>query len=355
MRRIRYAISACFFLHLFSLSFAVAQDMKNLGIATGSQSATYFQIAKDIEKVVSDACHVPFTVYESAGALENLRRLRHDPAVQLATVQQHVLDFIKDKKLEDREFQDWVDKFRYIFPLYPEEVHIVTRKSAGITTLRDLHNRRVGLGTEGGGTRMVAAVLLDRADLKVEPRYVKGEEALDRLFLDRNDPNFLDAFFQVTGKPFAMLSSSNARLNELTLVAIDDERLFAGNTSLTPFKHAKITKADYPWLDRDVETASTMAVLMTFNFLGNNRDNLAMVARLIRDNIDTLQKTGHNKWNEMQLDQPIPGWERYQSVADRMDTPVTDCRFGAAGRRPVPERCKNLPPESQLLCSIDAK
>ncbi len=355
MRRFLNAIPACFFLCLFSSCLAVAQDMKNLGIATGSASATYFQIAKDIEKTVSDACHVPFTVYESPGALENLRRLRHDPSVQLATVQQHVLDFIKEKRQEDREFQDWVDKFRYIFPLYPEEIHIIARKGAGITALRDLQNRRVSLGPEGSGTRMVAAVVLDRADLKVQPKYMKPDEALSRLFLDHNDPNSLDAFFMVTGKPFALLSSNSARLNELTLVAIDDEQLFASSADFTPFKHARITKADYPWLDQDVETASTMAVLMTFNFLGNNRDNLAMLARLIKDNLDRFQQTGHNKWNEVQLDQTIPGWERYQSVVERMDAPVTDCRFGVAGRRPVPERCKNLPPEKQLLCSINAK
>jgi uncharacterized protein len=355
VQRIRNAISACFLVCLFTSAFAVAQDMKSLGIATGSTSGTYFQIGKDIERIVSEACHVPFTVYESPGALKNLWRLRHDPSVQLATVQQHVLDFIREKRLEDRDYLDWVDKFRYIFALYPEEIHIVTRKTSGITTLRDLQNRRVSLGPEGSGTWMVAAVVLERGDVNVQSRFVKADEALDRLFLEPGDQNYLDAFFMVTGKPFSLLSGGNTRLNELTLVAINDERLFGDHAGFTPFRHARITNADYPWLNQDVETAATTAVLMTFNFLGNNRDNLAMVARLIKDNLDGLQKTGHAKWNEVRLDQPIPGWERYQSVVERMDTPVTECRFGVPGRRPVPEHCKNLPPESQLLCSINAK
>ena len=91
-----------------------AQNMSNLGIVTGPKTGTYFQIGNDINKIISYVCRTPVAVHASAGSLDNLRRLRKQAFVQLAIVQHDVLHFARAYRQDDKELQDWVDKFRYI-------------------------------------------------------------------------------------------------------------------------------------------------------------------------------------------------------------------------------------------------
>ena len=330
-------------------SASVAQDMTNLGIVTGSKTGTYFQIGNDINKIISYVCQSPVSVRESAGSLDNLRRLRKEEFVQLAIVQHDVLSFAKVYKQDDKELQDWVSKFRYIYSLYPEEVHIVTRKDSGIRTLRDLENRRVGVGLVDSGTQITATFLLRLAGLTIQAERAGPEEALNRLFLDRSDPKFLDAFFMVVGKPFKLLSDNNPRLKDLTLVTVDDERVFS------LYKHGTISRADYAWLDRDIETAATLSALVTFDFRGTNCDSVAMIARQIEANLEELQRIGHPKWNEVRLKEPVPGWERYQCVTARLTAPLKGCRFTDQAAAPVidrTDRCKHLSGPEKIICEL---
>jgi TRAP transporter TAXI family solute receptor len=88
---------------------------------------------------------------------------------------------------------------RFAANLYPESLHLVVRKEAGIRHVRELRGRRVSLDEPGSGTLLNArAVLagygLGEADLR--PEYVKPDIAGERLRADR-----LDAFFIVAGWP----------------------------------------------------------------------------------------------------------------------------------------------------------
>lgn len=335
---------------------AAAQDMNHLGIVTGSKTGTYFQIGNDINKIITYVCHAPVAVHDSAGSLDNLRRLRKEEFVQLALAQHDVLSFIKVYRQDDIELQDWVNKFRYVFSLYPEEVHIVTRRGSGVNSLRDLAGRRVGMGLADSGTMITATLLLGLVDLKVHSEQVGSDEALGRLFLDSNDPKHLDAFFQVAGKPFKLLTGNAPRQSDLTLVAIDDPRVFQ------LYKRAAILKADYPWLDHDTETVAVMSALVTFDFQGNNCGKIAMVARQIEANLDELQRTGHPKWSDVRLGEPVPGWERYRCATERQNTAITGCRFAEPEPEPRPsaspgclERCGNLPGPEKIICELGCK
>ena len=91
-------------------------------------------------------------------------------------------------------------KVRVIAALYPETVHLVVRKGAGIKSVTDLKGKTVSLDQPGSGTLVDARLVLSAAgideknDIKAE--YLKGNPSSDKL-----KDGKLDAYFSVVGYP----------------------------------------------------------------------------------------------------------------------------------------------------------
>jgi TRAP transporter TAXI family solute receptor len=92
-----------------------------------------------------------------------------------------------------------VENLRAITNLYPESIHIVARKDAGMESVRDLKGKRVSLDEPGSGTLVDARIILEafgltEADLSA--KYVKPSRAVAMINEDQ-----LDAFVIVAGYP----------------------------------------------------------------------------------------------------------------------------------------------------------
>ena len=82
---------------------------------------------------------------------------------------------------------------RLIANLYPESVHSVARKGAGIKTVADLKGKRVALDEPGSGTLIDARTLRAAYGIKasdINPEYIKPNQAGD----NRKD-GLIDACF----------------------------------------------------------------------------------------------------------------------------------------------------------------
>lgn len=111
-----------------------------------------------------------------------------------------------------------VEELRAIANLYPETVHIVVKKGAGIKTIADLKGKRVSLDEPGSGTLVNAKALLGAygvTEKDIKPEYLKQQQSSDK-FKDGT----LDAFFQTTGYPQGTLTEL-ASTNGFELLAID--------------------------------------------------------------------------------------------------------------------------------------
>jgi TRAP transporter TAXI family solute receptor len=146
-------------------------------------------------------CRATLDVRGSQGSLDNLARLRTEPFAQLAIVQQDVLAYMLLNKSRNTTINDWVDKFRYVLPLYREEVHIIARRDAGLRTLDDLAGKRVAVGEPRSGTNLTATILLQAPDccrasaIKEVP--IGAREGVLRLLDARGDGRG----FHVAGQP----------------------------------------------------------------------------------------------------------------------------------------------------------
>ncbi len=113
--------------------------------------------------------------------------------------------------------QKAVKDLRAIAALYPEHIHLVARKKAGIKSVADLKGKRVSLDEPGSGTYVDANLILEAAGLSeksVKAEYLKGSAATDAL---KNGK--IDALFVVAGYPAGAIVEL-ASSNDIVLVPI---------------------------------------------------------------------------------------------------------------------------------------
>jgi len=87
-----------------------------------------------------------------------------------------------------------VEELRAIANLYPESVHVVVKKGAGIKSLADLKGKRVSIDEPGSGTIVNARALLAAygvGEKDIRPEYLKQVQSAEK-FKDGT----LDAYFQ---------------------------------------------------------------------------------------------------------------------------------------------------------------
>jgi len=97
-----------------------------------------------------------------------------------------------------------VEELRAIANLYPESVHIVTKKGLGAKTVADLKGKRVSLDEPGSGTLVNAKAILAAyglAEKDIRPEYLKQQQCAEKL-----KDGSLDAYFQTTGFPQGTLT-----------------------------------------------------------------------------------------------------------------------------------------------------
>ena len=324
----------------YSLGFEV-------NIMTGGASGTYIQIGRDVAGLTQGTGRT-VNVVESAGSLENLEAVRDRRYTQFGIVQSDVLDFVRTFRAENAAMRRIARSTRIVFPLYNEEVHIVTRKSSGIDVLAGLSGRSVGVGVANSGTNLTATFLFEVAHVRPDRLItVSAGDALDQLM-----NGTIDAFVYVAGAPTKLLQDTSAS-DDLKIVPVTAAELggYYG-TSI-------IRAGTYPWLLEDVTTAAVRAVLMTFEFdprrndyFKQSCDAVTEVSYLIKQNLETLKQIGHPKWNQVDLSVEVPGWERAQCVEAALD-PNFQPKFVSNAPSSSPQSCSELlNPIALQLCRM---
>jgi TRAP transporter TAXI family solute receptor len=296
------------------------------GIATGPQGSTDLRIGQDTA-TLAKRFDVVLKVAPSRGALQNIRNLVSQPDFMLGIVPSDVLDFLASSA-DDPGLRRTKDALRVVFPLYPEEVHVLAR--SGIATFADLAGKRVAVGDPDGSTLVTATLLLATAGIRpAEEARLGGKEALDMLHEGR-----VDAMVEVAGRPAALFRDGVAVEDALHLVPVDLPALRGlYPTAVIP------AGTYYPWQPREVPTVAPRAVLVTLDWASREgREGtcrlVGKVARVVADNLEYLRRNGHPKWREVDLGARLPGWERSPCVEQALQGPEGYTLNAPAGPRP---------------------
>ncbi|MFV0408489.1 MAG: TAXI family TRAP transporter solute-binding subunit [Paracoccus sp. (in: a-proteobacteria)] len=153
-----------------------------------------------------------------------------------------------------------IENLRAIASLYPEALHVVTRREAGIHALADLRGKRVSLDEPGSGTLVDARLILDAAGLDdrdltlVHMSATRSAEAIRA--------GELDAFFFVGGYPAPAISQLAGQA-DIALVPVGEEvaaKLIGPDSFFLP---GIVPRGTYRGVDADIPTLSVGALWIT--------------------------------------------------------------------------------------------
>ncbi|HEY9539154.1 MAG TPA: TAXI family TRAP transporter solute-binding subunit [Kiloniellaceae bacterium] len=227
-------------------TISLAQSPAFFRIGTGGTSGTYYPIGGLIANAISgtENSGVPglvATAVSSNGSVANIN------AIQSGSMEsgfsQSDVAYWAYTGTGLYEGKGKVEDLRLIATLYPETIHIVARKDAGIESVADLKGKRVSLDEPGSGTIVDARIVLAAYGLTeedVEAEYLKPGPAGDRL-----RDGALDAYFFVGGYPTGAIS----------------ELATSSGISLVPISGPEADKLleDYGFFAKDVVPEGTYA------------------------------------------------------------------------------------------------
>lgn len=249
---------------------AWAQDVRFFQLGTGPTSETRFPIGGLIANALSNppgsrecerggSCGVPGLVAVakstngSAANVEALRTQRLDAALVHADIAfwaNHGIGPYKGKA---------VPNLRGIAMIYPEAIHLVARRDAGIHSVRDLKGKRVSLGEAdsvlaGHGRLILGAWGVSEKQVRLVP--MKPAAAAEALADGK-----LDAFLAMDGVPVAAVADA-ARATPVVLVPLaggEAERIRAQNPFMVP---GEIAAGSYEGQDEAVPTLAVGVALL---------------------------------------------------------------------------------------------
>lgn len=291
-----------------SVVIAGSASAQVMGIVTGGPTGTYIKIGQDIGSIVAPS-GIDLNVYESKGSIQNVFDVRKRRGVQLGIVQSDVLGYIRDIA-DDPELKEIASRLRLVYPLYNEEVHVLADFS--IETVEDLNGKKVAIGAQQSGTYLTAKTILFQLGVTpAEEVYLSGQDALDAL-----RDGTIDAMFFVAGAPASLFSEQTTGDDKFHLVPLDDK-------SIEGYVPVTIPAGTYPWEDGAVDTVAVKATLISFNYRGENCQNVGKVAEIIRKNKTWLDSNGHPKWRQVNLDTVLPTWTQYDCVGGQPEPSPT--------------------------------
>src|SRR5215470_17012793 len=193
---------------------ALAQQ-KFFRIGTGGTGGTYYPIGGLIGNAISnDKLNV--SAVSTAGSVANINGIVGGSME--SGFSQADVNFWAYTATGLYEGKPKVEELRAICHLFPEHVHITTRKGLGAKTVADLKGKRVSLLEIGSGSlvnsrAILAAYGLSEKDIK--PEYLNQVQSAEKM-----KDGSVDAFIQTTGYPQGTLVEL-ATTNGIELVPID--------------------------------------------------------------------------------------------------------------------------------------
>ena len=195
-----------------------------------------------------------------------------------------------------------IEELRVIANLYPESVHVVVKKGAGIKTLADLKGKRVSLDEPGSGTLVNARALLAAygvTERDIRPEYLKQVQCAEKL-----KDGSLDGYFQTTGYPQGTLSEL-AATNGFELLAIDGAVRDKIMAQYKFFAKDKIPDGTY----KDVKGVETIAVGAQWTTTSKQPDDLVyeITKALWSDKTRAAMDVGHAKGKDIKKETALLG------------------------------------------------
>ncbi|WP_455358882.1 TAXI family TRAP transporter solute-binding subunit [Streptomyces sp. SYSU K21746] len=235
------------------LPLGTSSPSGTLTFSTGVRTGVYQRYGELLEQALArDLPDVKVRLRTSEGSQQNLQRVATGEADFTIATADAVAKYQRDNK-------PGAARLRGCARLYDDYVQLVVPKASDVRTARDLRGKRVAVGQQGSGVRLVAERLLTAAKLDPQRDITPVSIGIDTMpsQLERGD---IDAFFWSGGLPTTAVKELSER-TEIRLVPLGDlvEALHGGGTP-TRYYRAAVMPADAYTRAQDGAAVSTVAV-----------------------------------------------------------------------------------------------
>ncbi len=183
--------------------------------STGSKSGVYQRYGVLLKEALArDMPDVGIDLQLSEGSQENLARVASGKADFTIATADAVAKFKRDGK-------PGAERLRGCARLYDDYVQLVVPRSSGVLKIEDLRGKKVGMGQEGSGVRLVAERLLIASGIDPDRDITPVPAGIDTVpgQLERGT---LDAFFWSGGLPTSTVQKLSERY-QIRLVPLDPD------------------------------------------------------------------------------------------------------------------------------------
>lgn len=241
-----------------SAGAAVAQQSKQLSIATGGTGGVYYPLGGGFANILSKTIPgITATAEVTGGSVANMQLIGTGRA-DLALTQ---VDAAWDAFKGQDKFKSGALPVRALAVLYPNHMHVVTVEGSGITKMEDLKGKRVSTGSPGSATEVFAFRLIEAAGLDKDADMKRERLGVAESVNALKDKK-IDAFFWVGGLPTAAVTDLAATPG--TRIKILDYAQYAEkmNAKVGPlYAEAVIPKATYTGMERDAQNVTVWNIL----------------------------------------------------------------------------------------------
>lgn len=285
---------------------ATVNNSRFMTVGTGTPSATYAAIYKDMGKVCTNAAFL--LERGTSGTVENLELLLANQ-ISMGFMQVDALIAKRDLDGDNR-----VNQIKSLITLYPSEAHIIvksnleivtgnffTRKRVQVTQFSQLEGRKVGAW---GGGLVTVQVLQVQTGMKYEIVPFLGRDAQSNA-IKALESGQIDAAVTVAGRPIpwiAGLPQGQYRLLAFDLMNKLDPKVY----QKASVSYANLGVGTVP-------TFSVLSILATRDFRTADRaKQLVAYRNCVTSKIDQLREGegNHPKWNEVDFKITAP-WPVY--------------------------------------------
>lgn len=291
-----------------------AQEMRFFRIGTGGVAGTYYPIGGLIADIISNppgarpcekggSCGVPGLVaiaQSSNGSVANIDAVK--TGVLESGFAQSDIAYWGYSGTGIFEGQGQSDNLRAIASLYPESIHLVARKDAGIKSVKDLRGKRISLDEPGSGSLVDALIILEAFGLSeedVQAEYLKPSPAIAKIM-----DNQLDALIVVAGYPTGSVVELTSAV-DAELVPIEGPEVDALLQRYEFFARDEIPANTYPG-NKATPTISVGAQWIV-NAQADEELIFGITSALWHDNARKLLDGGHAKGKAITMDTALDG------------------------------------------------
>ncbi|MCX4515259.1 TAXI family TRAP transporter solute-binding subunit [Streptomyces sp. NBC_01619] len=231
-----------------------------LTFSTGVNSGVYQRYGELLKGALArDLPKVSIDLRTSEGSQQNLARVASGEADFTVATADAVAKYQRDAR-------PGADRLRGCARLYDDYVQLVVPRGSPVRTPADLRGKRVGVGQQGSGVRLIADRVLTAAGLDSVRDIDPVSAGIDTMpgLLERDE---LDAFFWSGGLPTGAVQNLSDRF-PVRLVPVDDEliRRVHATGEATRYYHSAVIPSDaYPKTSAraPVQTVAVANLLVT--------------------------------------------------------------------------------------------